>query len=436
MRTLCLNLQRDEKPSVAENFLIFSPRVHYRAPGLVFLDISSTAKLFGGERNLMNEALQVSREFFPETAAAISDTPWGAQVLCHESPETISAPTQESSTLAPIPLARLHQLEGLLAWNTPREVEDIIDFFHMLGVHRLGEIRSFQVESFRERWQDTGHLIWKRLHGLDKQVISPLLPTEALQDFIYLDFPVSLVSFLLHCLEKTLTRLMARLQGRGEFAQKIILQLFCEFSEKVHVVELTPASPNRNLELFMKLLEHKLSDINLENPIQQIQIEVIPCPEKVQQLDFWQPRISDFEKLDQLVGLFNQAQITTGFLKPKDEILPDEAWAVSSEFEEFEPIDDHVEVDGHCFQIQPAYSHFLQQAPRPSRLLRKPKRLQSAAVQKLQFLSSHPIERLEESWWETSRGRDYYFALSRQGEFLWVFYDRIEHEYYLHGYFD
>ena len=40
MRTLCLNLQRDVAPSVAENFLTFSPRVHYRAPGLVFLDIT------------------------------------------------------------------------------------------------------------------------------------------------------------------------------------------------------------------------------------------------------------------------------------------------------------------------------------------------------------------------------------------------------------
>lgn len=182
MRTLCLNLQRDAAPSVAENFLVFSPRVHYRAPGLVFMDITSTSKIFGGETKLLDEALHVSREFFLGAVGAVSDSPWGAQALCADQPNTISAPTRELQDLDNAPLSRLHQLEGLIAWRSNSEVEGIVDFFHMLGINRLGEIRRFEVDSFRERWKDTGTLIWKRLHGLDKQVISPLQPTEALQD--------------------------------------------------------------------------------------------------------------------------------------------------------------------------------------------------------------------------------------------------------------
>ena len=227
MRTLCLCLQRDATPAIAENFLMFSPRVHYRAPGLVFMDITGTSKMFGGEQMLLDEALQVSREFFYDTTAAISDTPWGAQALAAEKPGSISAPSRELCDLNSAPLARLHQLEGLIAWRSNIEVEGIVDFFHMLGVSRLGEIRNFQVDSFRERWKDTGSLIWKRLHGLDKQVISPLRPSEVLLDHIQLDFPVSLLPFLLHCLEKSLRRLLARLQGRGEFAKKLVLNLFC-----------------------------------------------------------------------------------------------------------------------------------------------------------------------------------------------------------------
>lgn len=57
-------------------------------------------------------------------------------------------------------------------------------------------------------------------------------------------------------------------------------------------------------------------------------------------------------------------------------------------------------------------------------------------LERYQFLSHHPIERMEDSWWEDSRGRDYYFALSPKGEFVWLFFDRIEAQYYLHGYFD
>ncbi|MBX3020967.1 MAG: hypothetical protein KF799_04765 [Bdellovibrionales bacterium] len=421
---------------MAENFLTFSPRVHYRAPGLVFMDITSTAKMFGGEHKLLEEALHVSREFFSDAMGAISDTPWGAQALAAEKPGSISHPTQEVRDLSHAPLARLHQLEGLIAWRSTHEVEDIVDFFHMLGIHRLGEIRSFQIDSFRERWKDTGTLIWKRLHGMDKQVISPLLPSEALQDYVNLDFPVSLLPFLLHCLERGLKRLMGRLQGRGEYAQKILVQLFCEYSDRVHLVELQPASPGRNLELFMKLLENKLTEINLDNPIKQIEIEVIPCPEKLQQLSFFEPRVSDQEKLAQLVSVFHQAELTTGFLRPKDEILPEESWSVTPEFEEYERVEDQIEVDGQSFQIRPAYSFTLSQAPRPSRLLKRPKTLSQRELSKFQLLSQQPIERLEDSWWESSRGRDYYFALSPRGQFVWLFYDRIEHQYFLHGYFD
>lgn len=436
MRTLCLSLQQDENPSIAENFLVFSPRVHYRTPGLVFVDISSTAHLFGGEQNLMNEALAVSRDFFPEATAAISDSPWSAQLFSRERPLHISPPTQELKELQPLPLTRLHDLEGLIAWRSQSEVEDIVDFFHMLGIQRIGEIKGFQPDSFRERWQDTGTLIWKRLHGLDKQVISPLLPAESLKDYVHLDFSVSLLSFLLHCLEHSLERLIARLQGRGEFARKINLQLFCEYSGRCHLIELTPASPNRNLELFMKLLENKMSELSLENPIKEYEIEVIPCAEKIQQLDFWEPRVSDQDKLQQLVSVFQQASVTSGFLKPKDEVIPEEAWEVTSEFEAFEGLQDSVEVCGGSLQLHPSYAAGLREAPRPSRILRKPKRLSELEVKKLEFLSSHPVERLEHGWWEASRGRDYYFAVSRKGQFLWVYYDRIEDEYFLQGYFD
>ena len=116
--------------------------------------------------------------------------------------------------------------------------------------------------------------------------------------------------------------------------------------------------------------------------------------------------------------------------------MPEASWEVTAEFEDYEPIEDAVEIEGHSFQVKPAYSFALAQAPRPSRLLKKPRALSAQELKRWQFLSSQPIERLEDSWWEASRGRDYYFALTPKGEFAWLFHDRIENEYYLHGYFD
>ena len=203
MRTLCLNLQKVDKPCVAENFLAFSPRVYFRDPGLVFLDITGTSHLFGGEEPLMNEAVKLSKDFYPDTQAAIADTPSTAQVFSSRYESFISRPTHAARDLESLPLAALNQLEGLIAWKSSHEIDEIVDFFSTLGIHQIGEIKRFQLESFRERWGHTGSLLWKRLNGLEKQVISPLLPSASIQDYVYLDFPVSLLSFLLHLVSKS-----------------------------------------------------------------------------------------------------------------------------------------------------------------------------------------------------------------------------------------
>ncbi|MCB0386096.1 MAG: hypothetical protein KDD43_11945, partial [Bdellovibrionales bacterium] len=362
--------------------------------------------------------------------------PAPAQVFTFLQETTIVPPTQESDDLKILPLDSLLHLEGLITWHSTREVEDIISFFQVLGMKTIGDLDRFQMESLRERWGDTGATLWKRLHGMERQVISPLLPTESLIDYVHLDFPVSLLPFLLHCLEKSLHHLCRRLQGRAEFVRKVRIHLFCEYSSKCHVLELTPASPGRNLELLMKLMENKLAEVDLENPVREMEIEIIPCPEKVQQLDFWEPRTRDQDKLNQLVSLFNQASLTTGFFKPHNEILPEKSWELTPEFEDFDSIEDTVEVEGQSFRLKPAYSHQLAHSPRPTRMLKKPQRLSKQELQQMHFLSSYPVERLEDGWWDDSRGRDYYFALSSQGQCLWLFMDRIENEYYLHGYFD
>lgn len=436
MRTLCLNLQKQERPSVAENFLVFSPKVHFRDPGLVFVDVASTSHLFGGEQALMTEALALTKDFYPDATASIADTPFAAQVFSSYHSEYIATPTHDIDEIKPMPLNALSHMEGLIAWRSQREIENVIQFFQILGMNCVGEIKDFEVESFRERWQSTGSLLWKRLHGLDKQIISPLEPSVFLQDYIYLDFPISLTSFLLHSLEKSLKRLFARLQGRCEFAQKVQIHLQCEYSNQCHMVELAPAHPSRDLDTYMKLLENKLESINLENPIKEIELSIVTCNEKIQQLDFWQPRASDTDKLNKLVNILDQAELTTGFLKLQDSVWPEESWSVSSEYEAYEAIADTIEFEGKAYQVRPSYSKSINHAPRPSLILKEPKPLPAYEFQRLQLLSAYPVERIENDWWDQSRGRDYYIALSNQGRCLWVYHDLIEDAYYVHGYFD
>ncbi len=436
MRTLCLGLSKVESPAVAETFLTFSPRVHYRTPGLVFVDVASTAHLFGGESGLLKEVDRLTREFFPGATAAVADSPAAAQVLTQFRPFHIVPPLADREELGELPLSALIHLEGLMAWRQVREIESVIDFFYSLGLKNISDLHKFSLESLRERWGETGAVLWRRLNGREKQVISPLLPTEPLNDYVHFDFGVSLLPLLLHSVENGVKRLFARLQGRGEFAAKILVHLHCEYSNRYHLLEIKPVKPGRQLDLYMKLIENKLAEIDLENPVKEFSLEVIPCSEKIQQLDFWEPRESSQDKLHSLISVFQQAELTTGFLRPRSEMMPEDSWEITDDFIEADILEDELEIEGQTFQLKPSYSKALSEAPRPSRLLPNPRRLSEAKLRRLKFLSSLPIERLEDGWWDTSRGRDYYFALSPQGQALWIYHDRIEDQYFLHGYFD
>jgi protein ImuB len=421
---------------MAETFLTFSPRVHYRTPGWVFVDVGGTARLFGGEGGLLKEVRRLTDEFFPGAAAAVADTPAAAQAVATVRPFHIVPPAQEQEQIKDLPLAALLQLEGLVAWRAVSEIESVIDFFHALGFKKIGDLHRLSLESWRDRWGETGSLLWRRIHGRDRQVISPLLPREALTDYVYFDFSVSLLPFLLHSIERSLERLFARLQGRGEFAAKVLVHLHNEYDRGYHLIEVKPVRGSREIDLYLKLLENKLAEIDLQNPVKEFSIEIISCPEKVTQLDFWETRNRDQERLAGVLSLFSQAQLTTGFLRPKSEVLPEDSWEITAEFQEPDLLEDRVETEGQSFQLKPCYGRGLNDAPRPSRLLSRPKRLSDEKLRRLKFLSHYPIERLDHGWWENSRGRDYYFALSPEGKALWVFHDRIEDCYYLHGYFD
>jgi protein ImuB len=423
--------------AVAEGFLKYSPRVQMRAPW-VFVDIASTSHLFHGEEGLMRSAMNLARDLGFGVQCAVADTPAGAQAFASAHPFYNCPPGEERDRLKELSLPLLLQLEGLEKWAKPSTVESIITFFMMLGFTKAGDLSRFTFSSLQERWGEVGGLLWKRLNAQDRPAISPLISTEPLQDYVHLDFPVSLVSLLLHQAQKSLDFLFARLQGRRLFAQKLTLTLHCEYSKAQHKILLEPNTPSRDRDLFVTLLERKLSDLNLENPIRDFEIHVIPCPERSQQLDFFEPRTTDQDKLQTLFSLLLQSSLTPGFYRIEPSILPERGWRlVASPSELYRAEKEETKSPTLAVAPEPRYGESVMRAPRPTRLLRTPKSLTIEELQKIRILTTNPIERLEDAWWEKEhQSRDYYFAVSSEGQCLWIYQDPRTEEYFLHGYFD
>ena len=500
-RILCLKLQelsvnagaktkKRTPQAIAESFLKFSPRVVYRLGSVtgtpahgpipdesqsrtlwLFIDIASTAHLFQGEEEVAREARLLSQVLGFGAESAISDTPSGAQAFVTAYPNSICAQGEEREGLHKLSLPLLLHLEGVTAWEKPSQIESLLTFFLMIGFKTAGDLAALSSSSFKERWGSTGLLLWNRLNAQDRVVISPLRPTEPLEDYVHLDFPISLVSLLLRHSEKSLEFLFSRLQGRRLFAQKLVFIFHCEYSGAQHKIEIEPNTPSRSRELFTTLLENRLDGLDLENPIRDFEVRIVPGEEKAPQLDFFQPRESHREKLQTLFSLLLQSSAKPGLYELQDAIMPEKAWRLVMDAAEktrqpvrpedvtskriaakswaVERANAHSEqsspqqVGERSVAYEPAYGERVVGAPRPTRLLISPQALTIEELAQLKVLSSTPIERLEHAWWDDdpdaqkfSLRRDYYFAVSREGQCLWIFQDLITDEYYLHGYFD
>lgn len=440
MRTLCLNFKTPQESSAAEAFLVLSPRVQFRFPQYIFIDIASTAHLFGGEIACMAQALEIARKFSVESSASIADSPAVAQMLSRWKPLSISPHGQESQSFHGLGLDALKDLEGLMPWTQKQQIEHVISFARSLGICTLEEVYNFRLVSLRERWGDFGVLLWNRLHNQDTQVISPLIPRDPLVGYGYLDDPLANVNLLFQRIKPHLDILFARLRGLSRFAQKMELILHCEYSDKKYQLTIEPVSSSRDQDLFEDLLFKRMEKTSLENPVREFEISIYDVPEKIQQLDFFEPRDNNDDRWQRLISFAKQSNCEIGFLQSEASHFPEKSFKLVTDWPDNFKSSDWVERQQDALQIKSTYAKGLAQSPRPSLLLEQPQPLSDQDLRRLRLLSTLPNERIESSWWQISsqelKYRDYYFALSQQGQLLWVFQDRMSSQYYLHGYFD
>jgi hypothetical protein len=497
---------------LSEVLMMFSPRVTYRhgnnsgrdagrgsghdsggAKIWFFLDLGTHTtwiqRNFGTEARLMEGVFQKLTSLDFQARAAIADTAPAAQAFAAVYSFWISSPGRTKEDLERLPLQAMSQLEGLIPWEHPSRVETVANFFTLLGFSTLADLRAFTPAAFHERWGEMGDRLYRRLqgrHDLDPQPIAPYIPVDALKSYIHLDFPVSIVSLLLHEVEGALKRLLARLEGRRLMARRLRLKLRCEYSGHEHVFSIEPSTPTRDLRFFRVLLENRLERIELLNPIQDLELEIDPTPERETQDGFLDRTTMDETKLAILTSLLGQEGATAGFAEMHEHIWPENTWMLNPDMTKAKSnvalvadlgaicsvsantsfdadaganaISSRGLLDETGFSPRFQYGQELKSAPRPTLLLKKPRALSADEIAALHFYSGRPVERLEHGWWEERAGpqkelvpegkndfplghlevprRDYYIARDKHGRILWVFQDPASDTFYLHGAFD
>jgi protein ImuB len=441
-----------------------------------FLDIATNAswiqRYFKNEAHLLESVLSLlSKLVRQQVRVAIADTPQTAQAFATQYGFWISNPGHSYADLNRLPLSTLLHLEGLEPWDKPtaNRIESIVNFFALLGLQWVSDIRHFSEAVYAERWGQIGSKLFKNLQGQSfyaPQPISPFIPVTPLTSSTHLDFPVSMVSILIHEVETSIQTLFARLEGRRLVVRRMRVCLRCEYSEQEHVFHIEPSTPTRDLRFFKLLLENRLERIELLNPIKDVELDIEPAHEIETQDEFQNQASSDQTKIALLISLLRQEGAETGFAHLQDEILPEKSWRLETSAPTANTIlslaGNSIAIENDDLGYRPLfrYGNGLHKTPRPALLLRQPKRLSPSEVQALRIESLQAkalqpclqenspasplaLERIEHAWWDVRDGpdseaaaRDYFVARDQNGRHLWIFQDRLSEEFFLQGAFD
>lgn len=438
MRVLCLRFPVPPEPSWVEAFLSFTPRIARRGT-LLFLEISSTQHLFGGEAALLQRASSLAEKLAGRNVpGAVADTAATAQVLSAFRAGAVGRREGDAVEMREQPIESLRELEGLVPWPSAVKTEAVISFFQALGFEKLGDLQSFSRSSLEERWGEWGLLLWRRLQARDAAVISPWTAREPLVGYAFFEEPASQIEVLNRKFEPVLETLFLRIEGQALFARSVSLILHCEWSGQRHCLEARPVTAGRDVLLFRDLLVRKLESLDLGNPVKELEVIVDAVPEKVQQLDFFEPRETSESRWQRLISFAHQGEIQMGFLQPMPSTFPEDAAVFRPAVPETFEAKDEVEKVDDAVQVRPTYAKAVSQAPRPSLLLEPPRELDPVEAARLRRLTPIPAERMLGPWWNKrpAEGRDYYYALSPEGRLLWVFRDKDTRKVFLHGAFD
>ncbi len=211
-------------------------------PDSVWVDLTGTTHLHGGEEATLLELTSRVRELGHRVRGAIADGPRLARAaaMFGSAPESIVPVGGGREVMQPLPLEALPLSSDRIVW------------LHRLGLWTVGDLTKLPREASASRLPPG----WFELAiGRDDAPLVAYEPPRAPTESIEWDDPVSSIEPLLFALSGLVSRLSARLEGRGEAVQS--LELSAPYDRSI--AELRNVSPDESALFFRIDLPSPLS---------------------------------------------------------------------------------------------------------------------------------------------------------------------------------
>ena len=405
--------------SLALSFLAITPSVSLEPPDTVLLEVRDSLKLFGGIREIKNRVALEIDDHGLSFHTSLAPTANGALWLVRDGPHEASSLADLTRCLRPLPL-------GVTAWPQPLQsrLKDmgISTIGDCLRLPRDGFARRIGVQYLRELDKALGREI-----DLRKSIALP----QSLAWQCDFSFETVDSNLILEAAEHMLEKLALVLRQRQKQIQRFSFSFYYLHhepdTETFDLIE-----PTHEKQRILDLFSVRLERLRLPFPVVSVGLRTGVL--KSMQVDSArlfsnEAPMSGFggvspvliERLRERLG----PKSVHGLALEADH-RPESAWRELS--------DAPAAMAGSIEQpLSPwASSRPLWLLPEPTRLVsRQEKPFYGGPVQ----LHEGP-ERIESGWWDYKDvRRDYYIALSRRGERLWIYFDRADRTWYLHGFF-
>ncbi len=408
--------------ALMNRFLRFTPEVEPSAeePGVFWLNGKGLRLLYSSPGKWA-QALSTDiagQKFYANVAVGF--TRFGAYAVAKtKNGLTIfSDPAEERKTAQTVPLNRL-DLDA-----------DFRDALFKLGITTVGALLSLPPGGLRERFGPKAHRLYRMAAGDLWTPLDPRRPKEPVSQSHILDEPESNTTRLLFLVKQLLHPLLARLAARTQVLTALGLSLLIDRSSRIKE-QIRPATPTLDSVQIIDLVRLRLESLRFVAGVTEVELTAEGGAATVEQLRLFaeQPR-RDLDAANRALARLRaefgdeavvQAKLTDGHL-PEARF----AWEPLSCVKLPQPKSG---AHGTLVRRIAAKPIPLSSAPRHTHedgwLLLGPK---YGTIDKLTgpYLFSG-------GWWHREIQRDYYFAETRNGDLLWLYYDRLRRRWCLQG---
>ncbi len=271
---------RETLGRIAEVGLSLGANVAVEAPDTVCLDITGSAHLQGGEVALACELANRVRGMGHSVRIAISDGPRLARAFAKWF--TPDAADPEDRGVCVVPSSRtVSVLSTLPLMSLPISAETA-GWFMRLGVLTVGELQALPKQALGSRLGDVMASVSELCAGRDNAPLVAYTPERRVVESSVWDEPVSGSEPLLFVLGGLVSRVSARLTGRGEAAHSLLLTILYDpaiarfrAAKTEYTLRFKLAAPLHRADEIRRILSARVSRLKLAAPSVGLRLEVL-----------------------------------------------------------------------------------------------------------------------------------------------------------------